>query len=65
MTVPRWALFTVDLWASLRQRAGTNPLGGHGPMPLPGPGSYLEQPAALIDALAMLDRMVAEKPEAT
>lgn len=60
MTVPRWALFVVDLWADLRRWAGTGPMGGTGPRPMPGPGSYMEQPAALLDALAMLDHMVAE-----
>ncbi|MDZ7894174.1 MAG: hypothetical protein U5M50_03950 [Sphingobium sp.] len=60
MTVPRWALFVVDLWAALRRQAGTSPLGGRGAMPLPGPGSFLDQPAALMDALTLLDHMIAE-----
>lgn len=55
MTLPRWALFTVDLWLRCRARGGGG-MGGGVPA-LPGPGGVSEQPAALMDAFDMLDQM--------
>jgi len=56
--LPRWALFTVDLWLRCRSR-GTGPLGGGAPV-LPSAGGLVDQPAALMDAFDMLEQMVSE-----
>lgn len=61
MTLPAWALFTVDLWLRCRARGGA--LGGGTPI-MPGPGGYGQQPAALMDAFDLLEMMVSEKDDA-
>ena len=54
--LPAWVWPVVDLYFVTRRFA--SPLGGQ---PLPCPGSPGEQPAALLDAFADLDR--SEKPD--
>jgi hypothetical protein len=49
-----WAV--IDLWIMTRRYA--SPFGGQ---PLPCPGSPGEQPAALMDAFAILDAEIARK----
>ena len=53
-------MFVVDLWLQLKRRAGSGPMGMQGTSPLPCAGGHLDQPAALMDALLLLDGMVAE-----
>lgn len=63
MTVPRWALFTVDLWFRSRSAAPVIPPGIRGPAPLPCAGAWQDQPAALLDAFALLDCFLAAEQE--
>lgn len=63
MTVPRWALFVVDLWLQCKLRAPVMLGGGRGPTPYPVAGGWLDQPAALIDGFALLDSWLREKEE--
>ncbi|MEA3390022.1 MAG: hypothetical protein U9R64_12230 [Pseudomonadota bacterium] len=60
--MPRWALFTVDLWARCRAKGG-GLLGGVPPT-MPCAGGYGEQPAALMDAFDMLEEMARDARDA-
>ena len=56
--LPAWVWGLLDIWAACRVP------GGFGPQHLlPQPGAAAEQPAALMDALAMIDQATAEKQE--
>jgi len=50
----------VDLWARSRAAAVNSLLGTRGHAALPCPGGWQDQPAALMDAFALLDRMADE-----
>lgn len=56
MALPAWVWPVVDLYFVTRRYS--SPMGGR---PLPCPGAPGEQPAALMDAFAILD--MAEKPD--
>lgn len=58
LTLPLWLFGVVDLWfLAMGQRSMMTPRA------LPCPGSVGEQPAALMDAFALLDAMAAKTTE--
>ncbi len=54
IAAPPWAFTVVDLWLDCKRLSGAS-IFGRGAAPLPCPGSVGEQPAALMDAFALLD----------
>ena len=59
--MPRWAFYVVDLWLRARLQAPIGLLGHRAAAPYPCPGGWQDQPAALMDAFAMLDAMTANE----
>ena len=53
----------VDVWLHARLQAPIGLLGVRGGTPYPATGAWQDQPAALMDAFALLDRMVEQKDE--
>ncbi|MPT48253.1 MAG: hypothetical protein E2598_07495 [Sphingobium sp.] len=55
--MPRWALFVVDQWLRCQMQAPMMMLGVRAAAPYPCPGGWQDQPAALMDAFAILNRL--------
>jgi hypothetical protein len=55
--LPAWIWPVLDLWALCRSGGGMGGIVKHPP----GPGGMGDQPAALMDAFAMIDRLMAER----
>lgn len=58
-TCPRWARELVQTWAQLRAARGGG-MAGIGPMVMPLPGGYCDQPALAVEAFALFDHWLTE-----
>lgn len=58
-TTPRWAIMLVHLWAQLRAARGGG-MAGPGAMIFPRAGGYLDQPALVMEAIALFDLWLSE-----